>query len=241
MTQPSFFALAGALLEDTMDPQRGRPAVVPVEPLLAAANHWRSFVRQGDAYLEAVEHLVQAVERAQSLDGQNLRRAVADVTAAASRFQSLTAAGYPAFRDGRERLYDAARVWHIPTSRKSVGKSPKPLAGMTDKVLLAELKSAASGFRSDTRKMLNVGAKAVRELLDAARDQPDDLNQHRQVIDQGLDFRDAVSSMFAHANGVLRRSRELTSRAWQAQRFESVGDLTLVWSHDPELGDNELI
>jgi len=49
---------------------------------------------------------------------------------------------------------------------------------------------------------------------------------------------------FARVNGVLRRAAELSSRAWEAMKYESK-DAQVVWkapwANDPEIGDTEEI
>jgi hypothetical protein len=223
-----------ALLEHVLNEDQ------PIEPLLSVANHWRAFVRNGDNLLEAMEGIVEAAKKAEGAEGMAHTRAIVDVRAATQTLAGLTTASYPAFKDGRERLYEVAKFWKIGTSRKSAGKPTSPLSGKSEAQLTSELRSGADNFRSDVKKMLDLGAKATRTCLEAARTPPTEHIEQKTVIDHGLDFRDAVSTLYARSNGILRRAAELSTRKAAAARFENT-DAHLPWASDPEFGGRELL
>jgi len=215
------------------------------KPLLDTANSWRSFVRMGDLYLEAIQKVVRAAESvAAAEDPLTSRRANADVNGAIRGVVAVTGKAYGFFATGRTSMYEVAKRYSISTKRSSpkFGKKPTPLTMQSEKQVLAAMLKSAKGLQTGVRGMLDVGSIAQKEFRMAAAQQSDPHKEFITVtVNTGLDFRDTVSvNVFARTNGVMRRAAELSKRSWELMMLE--GD-SIVWSppwaQDPEIGDNE--
>ena len=215
------------------------------KPLLDTANHWRSFIRMGDQYLESIQRVVAAAQAASDAEDQlTARRANADVSGAMRRVVAVTGKAYEHFRDGRLALYEVAKLYGVKVTRSSpkYGKKPVPLKMQSDKELRSALAKNGAGIGSGIRQMLDLGARASNEFRMAAQageDMPGELAS--ALVNRGLDFRDSVSTnVFARSNSVMRRAAELSKRSWELMMMEdSKLGWEAPWLHDPEIGNIE--
>jgi hypothetical protein len=215
------------------------------KPLIDTANHWRSFIRMGDQYLEAVQKVVEAAQKAAEAEDQlSARRANADVSGAMRRVVAVTGKAYEHFKSGRISLYEVAKLYGIKTRRKgpSYGKKPVPLKMQSDNDLRKALGKSGAGLGTGIRKMLDLGARSSNSMREAAKvneDMPPELAA--QLVSQALDFRDSVSTnVFARTNSVMRRAAELSKRTWELMMLEdSKLGWEAPWAHDPEIGNIE--
>lgn len=224
-------------------------ASVGYQPLIRSADEWRSFVRMGDQFLDAIQRVVDAATAASEAEDQlTARRANADVSGALRQVTNVTGKAYGHFATGRESLYEYAKLFAISTKRSSTAKKPQDIKTTTDADLRKEIQKGATGLASGIRKMLDLGAKSQTLFRDAARtsfqageDIPEELA--KKVVDMGLDFRDAVSvNVFARTNGIMRRAAELSKRSWELMMMEDnkLG-WEAPWAHDPEIGGLEVL
>jgi len=215
------------------------------KPLLDTANHWRSFIRMGDLYLEAVQGVVEAAERASQVeDGLAARRANADVSGAMKRVVDVTAKAYEHFAHGRTAMYEVAKLYGIQTKRPSLTGSKKPssLTMLGDEDLRKVLGKSGARLGAGIRKMLDVGARTAKDFRTAAQSSEEvPLEQVKMLVSQGLDFRDSVSAhVFARTHGIMRRAAELSKRSWELMMMEdSKLGWVAPWARDPEIGDLE--
>lgn len=218
------------------------------KPLVDCANGWRSFVRLGDRFLEAIEKVIDASERAANAEDRlTARRANSDISGAMSVVTQVTGQAYGFFATGRENLYEVAKLYGLSTKSKggsSYGKKPTPLELMADDEIIKALAKGSKDLSSGILGMLNKGAGLSQSLRMAAQ-QPDE--PPPEVVDglvkDGLDFRDSVSvNVFARTNGIMRRAAELSRRNWELMMMEdSKLGWVAPWEHDPEIGNIELI
>jgi hypothetical protein len=217
------------------------------KPLVDCATGWRSFVRLGDRFLEAVEKVIDASERAANAEDRlTARRANSDISGAMSVVTQVTGQAYGFFATGRENLYEVAKLYGLSTKRpgSGYGKKPTPLEMMADAEIIKALAKGSKDLSSGILAMLNKGA-GVSQSLRMAAQQPDE--PPSEVVDalvkDGLDFRDAVSvNVFARTNGIMRRAAELSRRNWELMMMEdSKLGWVAPWEHDPEIGNIELI
>ena len=221
------------------------------EPLLLAANEWRAFIRMGDQFLDAVEKVSDAsIAASEAEDEITARRANADVGASLRRVVMVTGKAYGHFASGRQALYEYAKLFDIPTKRSGgafKAKSPADIRTISDDDLRKEIQKGADGLSTGIRKMLDLGARAQKDFRDGAvfvvqgdNELPEELA--KPLVEEGLDFRDAVSvNVFARTNGVMRRTALLSKRAWELMMMEDKSGWTAPWAHDPEIGNLEII
>jgi len=220
-------------------------ANVARKPLLDTANHWRSFVRMGDQYLEAVQNVVVAAQKAAAAeDALTARRANSDVSGALKRVGDVTAKAYSHFANGRTSMYEVAKLYGIQTKRPSLTGSKKSasLSMLGDEEIRKSLGKSSGRLGTGIRKMLDVGARTSKEFRIAAQESEDvPLEQVKVLVARGLDFRDSVSAhVFARTHGIMRRVAELSKRSWELMMMED-NKLGWVapWARDPEIGNLE--
>lgn len=221
-------------LEDTV-----RRADQPVEPLLAAANHWHLCLQALERLPEAVERVTKALAGARETTPSPARdRARYELQGAAEGLHDLLAGAWPAYRSGRDRLVEAGLFWGLTADRKTFGKSPEVLGLLSDAEVAAGLRSSAAGLLTDFKKAVRETEDAVGDARDAARRPPTEDADRKGVIDAGLDARDAMGPLFPRATAVIRRALELARRTPTSRK--SGGDLWKpVWASDPEVADRE--
>jgi len=220
--------------------------------LLTAANAWRKYIRRGDDFLEQIQKVVDAASTAnKSKEEIEKRRAISDVRSTVVKAQGLLASAYGDFKEGREQMYQVAKIWKIGTKRSNPGYPSKQLGLLKEGVLTSEMEKGSAGIMSASGKMLDLGAKSSGMLRAAARvasPMGGAPAGAEGIIGTCLDFRDKVSeACFARVNGVMRRAVELSNRAWEAMKYEATigpADKTewnCPWEDDPEFGGREVV
>lgn len=211
----------------------------PVEGLLAIGNQWRGFLRGTPQLLAALDAVPDATDATASAPADARRAAETMLRAFVRGCGEAFASIYPAYREGRDRLYQTAKFWGIEVPRKCAGEPPRSLAAITDDALLDALESKSRALATELRGAVDEIETAIEKALAAAREQPDALAEKRAVIDAGLDARDRVARVYVRANSLFRRVYELLRRLHEGVTDETL-DGRAVWGADPEIGDYEL-
>jgi hypothetical protein len=216
------------------------------EALLAGAALWRLVIKEGDDILEAVQKVVENLETIEG-DAPPQRRnaALVDVRRATQEVQATTKSVYGNFAQGREKLYEAAKIWGMSTRRSGKGtKKTADITKVSDEALVAQAAQGSKNLVSATARMLETGATACQKMVITGKAGcPEAMRE--PTLTAGLDFRDTVSeALFGRVNGVMRRAVAVIDRfaATQESRLlESKDSWVAPWAKDKEIGDGELI
>jgi len=217
-----------ALLETAVSVRSNQP----VEPLLAVVNHWKGALYPFDQLRSAIDRLTRVGGELRGAEGEDRVCGAYEIQGAVDHLAELMFAIYPAYRDGRERLYAVAEFWRMPTPRKVSGRAPDALSVFTKAELASDLKRATAAMTADLKKLDALGSKCISALYGASRTPPEEDEDRKRVLDDAFDFRDAGAQLFLHATTAIRRARELAA--------PTTGDRwTPTWSPDPEVGARE--
>jgi len=217
------------------------------QSLSQAAKSWRAAIKVGDDLLEGVQNVATVTEKVMAEEGQRQRAYLVDVRGNIQKVQGVSQEFYNNFRDGREAMYVAAKIWEISTRRSGKGtKKSKNISGMDAEQLAIDMSKGADNLATAMGKMLEAGAKVTNMMKSCVLDGcPGD--KREPLISAGLDFRDLVSeAVFGRVNGIMRRAVEMMNQFdSEASRFESLTlheDMKWIapWDRDDEI-NGELI
>lgn len=217
------------------------------QALMQTVKFWRGCTKIGDDLLEGVQHVALMTEKVMSEEGQRKRAYLVDVRGTVQKVQGVSQEFYNDFRNGREAMYVAAKLWEISTRRSGKGtKKSKNISGMDPDQLAIDMSKGADNLTTAMGKMLESGAKVTNMMKSCVVDGCP-VEKREPVISAGLDFRDMVSeAVFGRVQGVMRRAVEMMNQFdSEATRFEGVmlhEDTKWIapWEHDDEI-NGELI
>lgn len=202
-----------------------------------AAKQWALLFDEVESLKALTTNVIESSAGAKRLEGQERITALATLQGAADQLLGHATSAYSMFRAGREALYEAATLWGVTTGRDTVGKPPKALGGLSVADLAGEVRTHGSDLKGALTTVARGAQKATDKLSSAAREDPEDIDKRRAVIDAGLDMRTKGHEVFAHMNGLLRRAHTLVGKVRQ---IESINAYRPAWFADPEIGDREL-
>jgi hypothetical protein len=212
------------------------------QALTQAVKFWRSAVKLGDDLLEGVQNVATVTEKVMAEEGQRQRAYLADVRGNIQKVQGVSQEFYNDFRNGREALYVAAKLWEISTRRSGKGtKKSKNISGMDADQLAIDMSKGADNLATAMGKMLEAGAKVTNMMKSCVMDGCP-AEKRESVISAGLDFRDLVSeAVFGRVNGIMRRAVEMMNQFdTEAARFEGLAlnegmKWVAPWERDDEI------
>jgi hypothetical protein len=212
--------------------------------LKQGAAFWRNAVKNGDDLLEGTQEVALWLEKAADTEGQRQRGYLVDVRNSINKVKAVSGEFYGDFKNGREELYAAAKIWDMSTRRTGKGTvKSKPLTGDDDGKLMSSMSRGADNLASSMGQMLEMGSKATTAMKKCAASGCTDPSEREDVLTKGLDFRDLVSeAVFGRVNGIMRRAAELMVR-YDAAVEENLHESKVVWiapwENDPEIGSGE--
>jgi len=212
--------------------------------LTEAVKFWRASIKVGDDLLEGVQHVALITEKVMEEEGQRQRAHLTDIRSSIQKVQGVSAEFYENFKNGREAMYGAAKIWGISTRRSGKGtKKTKNISGMDKDQIAIDMSKGADNLGTAMGKMLEAGAKVINMMKSCVIDGcPPEKQQ--PVVEAGLDYRDLVSeSVFARVNGIMRRAVEMMNQFdTEKARFEGLGAVlheetkwVAPWERDDEI------